>query len=77
MLVEVFERILRDAEARVEYHYVLMDYLCELEGGTLRAGDDAADAAWVPLSQLDELAMTRGTPAVIRKAHAMRAQVSP
>ncbi|MEZ5392163.1 MAG: NUDIX hydrolase [Bryobacterales bacterium] len=77
VLVEVFERILRDAEARVEYHYVLMDYLCELEGGTLRAGDDAADAAWVPLSQLDELAMTRGTPAVIRKAHAMRAQVSP
>ena len=29
-VVEVFERILRDDEGRPEYHYVLIDYLCEI-----------------------------------------------
>jgi len=27
--------------------YLIFDYSCETLGGTLRAGDDAADAAWV------------------------------
>jgi ADP-ribose pyrophosphatase YjhB (NUDIX family) len=27
--------------------YLIFDYACEAVGGTLRAGDDAADAAWV------------------------------
>jgi 8-oxo-dGTP diphosphatase len=27
--------------------YLIFDYACEAIGGTLRAGDDAADAAWV------------------------------
>jgi ADP-ribose pyrophosphatase YjhB (NUDIX family) len=67
-LIEVFERIIRDEAGRVEYHYVLMDYLCELTGGVLRAGDDAADAAWTPLARLPEIPITGGTPAVIQKA---------
>ena len=71
-LVEVFERILHDADGRVEYHYVLMDYLCEPAGGRLQAGDDAAAARWTPLEQLRELPMTAGTPAVIEKAFAIR-----
>ena len=67
-LVEVFERILHDPEGRVEYHYVLMDYLCERTGGVLHAGDDAAEAQWTPLGRLPGLSITPGTPAVIRKA---------
>src|SRR5437868_4220993 len=31
-LLEVFERIMRDAAGRPEYHYVLMDYLCRPAG---------------------------------------------
>ena len=71
-LVEVFERVLRDGEGRVEYHYVLMDYFCEIEGGTLQAGDDAAEARWTPLDRLYELPVTAGTPAVIWKAVSLR-----
>ena len=40
-LIEIFERIMPDAEGRTEYHYVLMDYLCRPLGGTLAAADDA------------------------------------
>ena len=73
-LIEVLERVIRDHEGKVEYHYVLMDYLCEPIGGSLRAGDDAAEAAWTRLDSLEELPMTGGTPAVIRKAAEARAR---
>ncbi len=71
-VVEVFERILRDAEGRVEYHYVLVDYLCERTGGELRAGDDAVRAQWVERRRLEEHPLTAGTLPVIEKAFAMR-----
>ncbi len=34
-----------------EKHYVLIDYLARAIGGTLQAGDDAADARFVPVSE--------------------------
>jgi 8-oxo-dGTP diphosphatase len=35
------------------YHYVILDFDVHVdEGGELRAGDDAAAAAWVPLDEL-------------------------
>ena len=37
-VVEIFERIMRDAGGAAEYHYVLVDYLCRVTGGTLCAG---------------------------------------
>src|ERR1039458_5649075 len=43
---EIFERIIRDATGVPEYHYVLMDYICRVIGGTLRAGDDVCQVAW-------------------------------
>ena len=70
--VEVFERIMRDGGGRVQYHYVLIDYLCEPAGGVLRAGDDADDARWVEHGSLSELTVTEGTPAVIDKAFQLR-----
>jgi len=66
--MEIFERILRDEGQRPEYHYVLIDYLCEVEGGELRAGDDVSQAVWVPRRELTDYALTEGTLAVIEKA---------
>ncbi len=36
-VVTIFERIIQDEDGRVEFHYVIVDYLCHLRGGTLRA----------------------------------------
>jgi ADP-ribose pyrophosphatase YjhB (NUDIX family) len=71
-LVELFERITRDARGRVEYHFVLADYLCTVTGGTLRASDDAADARWVGRLELAALPLTEGTAKVIEKAFRLR-----
>ena len=71
-VVEVFERILRDDEGRAEYHYVLIDYLCEKTGGQLGAADDAARTAWVERDRLPDYPLTAGLQPVIEKAFAMR-----
>jgi ADP-ribose pyrophosphatase YjhB (NUDIX family) len=75
-IVEVFERINRDEQGDVAYHYVLADYLCEPAGGALRAGDDADAAAWFDREEVSSLAVTKGTPAVIDKAFQMRDRIS-
>ena len=46
-VIEVFDRITRDEERRVRYHFVLIDYLCWPSGGALRAGSDVDAAIWV------------------------------
>jgi 8-oxo-dGTP diphosphatase len=67
-IVEIFERIMRDATGRVEYHYVLVDYLCRVTGGVLKAQDDVSRAEWVPRSGLSRYKITEGTLPVIQKA---------
>jgi ADP-ribose pyrophosphatase YjhB (NUDIX family) len=67
-VVEIFERIMRDASGAAEYHYVLIDYLCRVTGGTLSAGDDVSEARWVERERLEEYRITEGTVPVIEKA---------
>jgi mutator protein MutT len=67
-LVEVFERIMPDESGRTEYHYVLIDYLCSVTGGKLKAQSDARQARWVPRAELASYRITEGTLAVIEKA---------
>lgn len=63
-LVEVVERF-GDG-----WHYVILDYLCELRGGTLGAADDVSDARFVTRAELDALPTTEGLGAVIDLAFA-------
>src|SRR5262249_35100333 len=65
----IFERIMRDARGRVEYHYLLTDYVCKVVGGTLRAGDDVARVEWVARERLGDFEMTEGTREVVEKAY--------
>lgn len=69
-MLGIFERIMRDAKGRAEYHYVLADYICKVVGGTLKAGDDVARVEWVPRSRLGDFRMTEGTQDVIEGAYA-------
>jgi ADP-ribose pyrophosphatase YjhB (NUDIX family) len=74
-VVEVLDRISRDAEGRVEYHYVLVDYACRVRGGVLGSGSDASDARWVSLEKLEmEAGLAGKVIEVIRKALAARGE---
>jgi ADP-ribose pyrophosphatase YjhB (NUDIX family) len=66
-VLEIFERIMRNASGSAEYHYVLLDYICRVTGGTLCAGDDACRVEWFECRALKDLDITEGTLAVIEK----------
>jgi len=70
-LVEIFERIERRGD-RVDLHYVVVDYACTAIGGTLAAGDDAADAVLVAPEDLRAWPLTDKARAVIAKALALQ-----
>jgi ADP-ribose pyrophosphatase YjhB (NUDIX family) len=67
-VVEVFDRILTDAADRVRYHYVLIDYVCRIRGGTLKAGGDVVDVMLAETQALAPLRLTEMTVVVIGKA---------
>jgi 8-oxo-dGTP diphosphatase len=68
----VLDRVIRDGEGRVRYHWVLVDYLAVARGGTLCAGDDAADARWVPITDVERYDTTDGLMEMIQRAVALR-----
>jgi mutator protein MutT len=67
-IVEVLDRITRDADGRVEHHYVLVDFVCRPAGGILSSASDADAAEWVPIDALGDYGVVDVTAAVIRKA---------
>lgn len=67
-LVELLERIFRDDQGRVQYHYILADYLCRVVDGNLSPGSDAADARWVKRNELLTMEIAPVTKKVIFKA---------
>jgi 8-oxo-dGTP diphosphatase len=67
-VVEVLDRVQRTAEGRVEYHFVIIDYVCRPRGGSLACATDADEARWVPLRDLDAFRPTASVRAVVRKA---------
>lgn len=73
---DLFERIMRDAEGRAEYHYVLVDYVCKATGGELVPGDDVSRVEWVPCEKLRDYKVTSGTIEAVERAysHELRAR---
>ena len=58
----VLNRVTRDEWERVQFHYVLIDFVCRPIGGMLQATSDISEAKWVPLSDVSSLRpMTSGT----------------
>jgi 8-oxo-dGTP diphosphatase len=67
-VIEVFDRIMFDAERRVRYHFVLVDYLCWPIAGDLQAGSDVDEAVLVDPEGLDAYDLTAKARAVIARA---------
>lgn len=69
-LLGVYDRILHDPDKRVQYHYVLIDFLCRPTGGDLRAASDAAEVRWFTRDELPSLKLANDTQDVIHKGFA-------
>jgi 8-oxo-dGTP diphosphatase len=69
-LLGVYDRVLRDANQRVQYHYVLIDFLCRRVAGDLVAASDAAEVRWFTREELPALKLAEDTLEVIGKGFA-------
>jgi ADP-ribose pyrophosphatase YjhB (NUDIX family) len=69
-LLGVYDRVLRNPEQRVQYHYVLIDFLCRRVAGDLAASSDAADVRWFTREELPGMKLAEDTMDVIGKGFA-------
>ena len=68
-LVAVLDRIFLDENGQVQFHYVLLDFLCKRKRGRLRASSDALSCVHVPIRALEGYQLSQETTEVIRRAH--------
>jgi len=66
-LVAIVDRILHDDAGRIQYHYVILDFLAHPINGVPRSGDDAGDVRWVSLPGLDVLDVTEQAKEIAQK----------
>jgi 8-oxo-dGTP diphosphatase len=71
-VVEVLDRIERAADSRVEYHYVIIDYLCRVIGGTAVPASDVDEVRWVAHKDLSQYRVTQKVTEVVGKAFQLR-----
>jgi 8-oxo-dGTP diphosphatase len=71
-LIEVFDRIFRDASGKIQYHFVIVDYLCEALSGEASPASDVTHTAWVTQEDLKAYNLTEAATRVLTRAYAMR-----
>ncbi len=64
---KVVEHRLRDERGNIEYHYVIVDYVCQVIEGSPRPASDASEVQFVEIFELAQLDMTEGTAQVIQE----------
>jgi 8-oxo-dGTP diphosphatase len=70
-LIEVFERIFPDGSGKPQYHFVILDYLCERVRGEPNAGGDALDTMWVREEDLSRFSLTPAAMRVLKQGFSM------
>jgi len=73
----VLDRVVRDGEGRIRYHWVLVDYVAFPEAGTLCAASDADEPLWVEVDDVERLDTTDGLMDMIRRALALAERGRP
>jgi len=66
-VIESFDRIHRDPDGRVRYHFVIVDYVCRVSSGDAVAGSDAEAVAWISADEIDRYGINPHAAAVIRR----------
>ena len=64
-VIEILERVTRDAEDRVQYHYVIVDYLARLANGEPKPSSEALEVRWIAPEEFSQYEMTRGTAEIV------------
>ena len=67
-VIETFDRVHRDSEGRIRYHFVIVDFVCWSRTGEAVAGSDAEAVEWVTADEIDRFGVNAHAKAVILRA---------
>jgi ADP-ribose pyrophosphatase YjhB (NUDIX family) len=68
-LIELIDRVVKQPESdgsRIQYHYVIADYLCRVVGGELRAASDAEAVRWTERTEWNSHSALALDPITVR-----------
>jgi 8-oxo-dGTP diphosphatase len=71
--VDVIEHVERDAQGRVRYHYIVVDYVCRCGTASPKAAEDAMAVAVVSPADLGSYQIASRTVEVIHRARRLEA----
>jgi 8-oxo-dGTP diphosphatase len=66
-LLGVVDKIVRDEESRIKFHFVIIEYLVRPKGGTLQAASDALEARWVKAEEFPSYEITPSLISLLRR----------
>ena len=58
-LIDVVDSMTFDRNGRLKYHFIILDFFVKIKGGELRPGDDAKEAMWVSLEEVENYDLTK------------------
>src|ERR1700758_4424286 len=65
-VLDVVDRIMLDRAKKIQYHYVLVDFLCRRVSGEPRPGADAMELRWISAGELRGFPIADTAAAVLR-----------
>jgi 8-oxo-dGTP diphosphatase len=66
-ILGVVDKVVRDEEDRIKFHFVIVDYLAKPKGGSLRAASDALEARWVKAEELPDYELSPTLVELLRR----------
>jgi 8-oxo-dGTP diphosphatase len=65
--MDAIDNIIISRDGRLQYHYVLLQFLARLKGGTLKPASDVLDARWVLLDEVEKYNLTKSFRSFFKK----------
>jgi ADP-ribose pyrophosphatase YjhB (NUDIX family) len=66
-LTDVADTITLDSNGRVQYHFVVVNFVARIVGGELKTATDILEARWVPVGEVDKVDLTGSFRAFFEK----------
>ena len=66
-LTDVADTITLDSDGRVQYHFVVVNFVARIVGGELKTGTDILEARWVRVDEVEKVDLTGSFRAFFEK----------
>ena len=66
-LMDVFDSVTLDQMGRIQYHFVVVNFLVRVVGGKLQTADDVLESRWVSLDKVEKCNLTKSFRAFFKK----------